>query len=93
MKIYGRDTGTQLRLTEKAQAAYDATDPITITQYFFVGRMNNAGEYIETPGIRFDITGVLDHRRLREVEVNRILEDWYDQMKEVAEQMEGGAGE
>ena len=93
MKIYGRDTGTQLRLTEKAQAAYDKTDPITITQYFFVGRMNNVGEYIETPGIRFDITGVLDRRRLREVEVNQILEDWYDQMQEVAQQMEGGAQE
>ena len=93
MRIYGRDTGTQLRLTEKAQKAYDQTDPITITQYFFVGRMNSAGEYIETPGIRFDITGVLDHRRLREVEVNQILEEWYDQMQEVAQQMEGGAQE
>ena len=79
MKIYGRDTGTQLRLTEKAQKAYDATDPITITQYFYHGKMDKAGGYIETPGIRFDITGV--------------LEDWYDQMQELAQQMEGGAQE
>ena len=93
MKIYGRDTGTQLRLTEKAQKAYDATDPITITQYFYHGKMDKAGGYIETPGIRFDITGVLDRRRLREVEVNQILEDWYDQMQELAQQMEGGAQE
>jgi len=91
MKIYGRDTGTQLRLTEKAQAAYDATDPIEIKQYFWHGRMDNSGGYIETPGIRFDITGTLEYQRLREVEVNQVLEDWYDQMNELAAMMEGGA--
>ena len=90
MKIYGRDTETQLRLTEKAQAAYDMTDPITITQYFHHGRTDAAGQIIEAPGVRYDITGVLEYRRLREVEVNQVLEDWYDQMNELAEQMEGG---
>ena len=41
MKVYGRDTGTQLRLTEKAQKAYDMTEPLTIVQYFFPGKMDN----------------------------------------------------
>ena len=92
MKIYGRDTGTQLRLTEKAQKAYDMSFPLTITQYYHHGRTDAAGQIIEAPGLRFDITGVLDYRRLREVEVNQVLENWYDYM-ERAKQMEGGAQE
>ena len=91
MMIYGRDTGTQLRLTEKAQKAYDMSDPLTITQYYHHGRTDAAGQIIEAPGIRFDITGVVEARRLREVEVNQVLEEWYDQMQELAAEMEGGA--
>ena len=91
MKVYGRDTGTQLRLTEKAQKAYDMTEPLTIVQYFFPGKMDDAGGYLESPGIRFNMSGIIERRKLREVEVNQILEDWYDQMQELAEQMEGGS--
>lgn len=93
MKIYGRDTGTQLRLTEKAQKAYEMSDPLTITQYFYPGRKDQFGTIIEPSGIRFDINGIVTARRLREVEVNMVLEEWYDQMQEVAQQMEGGAQE
>ena len=89
MKIYGRDTGTQLRLTEKAQKAYDMTQPLTIAQYFYPGKMDTAGGFIESPGVRFNLSGIIERKRLREVEVNQVLEAWYDEMQQLGEEMEG----
>lgn len=88
MKIYGKDK-TELVLTEKAQAAYDATEPLEIREYYQPGRIIN-GMY-RKGRMLYDMEGVLTGHGLTAEGVNEVLEDWHDDMAELAKAMEGGA--
>jgi len=88
MKIYGQDK-TELVLTEKAQAAYEATDPLEIREYYKPGRI--VSQHYVKGRIAYDLEGVLTGKGLTAEGVNEVLEDWWDDMEEVAQAMEGGA--
>lgn len=87
MKIYGKDE-TELVLSEKAKAAYDATDPLEIVEYYLPGRIINQ-RWVHGR-MAYDMKGVFEAKQLTADGVIDFLESWADDMQALSAEMEGG---
>ena len=87
MKIYGMDE-TKLKLTEAAQKAYEACGNLIIEEYYKPGYIE--GQRYVRGRMAYNIKGDWQGRELTEVGVNDFLEDMYDDMMALGEEMKGG---
>ena len=89
MKIYGKDE-TKLKLTETAQKAFEACGNLVIEEYYLPGQI--VSQRWVRGRMAYNIKGDWVGYQLTEVGVNEFLEDVYDSMMELGQEMEGGAG-
>ena len=90
MKIYGKDE-TQLKLTAAAKAAYDSIGNLVIEEYYLPGHI--VSQHYVRGRMAYNLKGDWEGYQMTEVAVNEFLEGLYDDMQNVGQEMEGGAGD